>query len=322
MLIIPEKLAQQLVGPHDVMPAVEQALMALHRGEAETFPIVLAKGLSDADSFSLKAASNREAQCTGLKVGSYWPGNRDRGLKAHGSTVLLLDPETGAPFALVGATYLTALRTAAIDAAAVNILARQDARSLLVVGAGQQAWHEVSAIMRVRKIEQVWVWNRNPELARSLAKQISEAFSIESAATDIDDAVPLADIIVTITAAREPLVAAEHVRPGTHISAMGADAQGKQELDPEIMRHARCFADVPGQAVRFGELQHAHALGTIGEADIIALGAVLCGDAAGRTSPDEITLFDSSGIALQDLAVAQVALTRASKAGLAIAVEF
>jgi alanine dehydrogenase len=322
LLIVSEQIARQMLGPDEARQAVIHALMALHRNEAEAFPIVLAKGVRPEDSFSLKAASNRASGATGLKVGSYWPGNRGNGIAAHGSTVLLLDPETGQPHALVGATHLTALRTAAIDAAAVDALARAEAHRLLVIGAGKQALHEVEAILKVRAIDQVMVWNRDVAQAQQLAKTISEKHDIATNVTDLADAVCQADIIVTITAALQALFPAEWVRPGTHISAMGADAHGKQELDPALARQARCFADVPGQAVRFGELQHGHAAGLIAEADIIALGAVLCGEALGRHNAEEITLFDSSGIALQDLAVAQIALDRANAAGQALHVDW
>lgn len=251
----------------------------------------------------------------GLKVGSYWPQNRSQGLPAHASSTLLLDPETGYPQALVAASHLTCLRTAASDAVAVRHLSRKDSRILALFGAGHQAWFELLAVREVRPIETVLVVNRSPKAGDDFARRVQDELGLEARFTECREAVQSADIIVTVTAAREALFEASLVRPGTHVSAMGADAPGKQELDPLLMAKATLFADVIRQSLVIGEYETAHKAGLVTEENVTSIGAVLNG-APGRTSAQQITVYDSSGMALQDMAICSLALAKASEAGL------
>jgi len=242
----------------------------------------------------------------GVKVGTYWPGNAAEGLPAHASTVLLLDGATGIPIAIVGASHLTALRTAAADAVAVDALARPDATALALVGAGHQAFHDAVAIARVRTPTSVAVWGRRPDQVVAMVVRLLDA-GLPARPADLEEAVSGADIVCTVTSSHEPLIRVEWVQPGTHISAMGADAAGKQELEVGLIRAARCVVDVAAQAVTIGELQHAAAAGVLDVASLVSLGDVLAGREQGRRSADEITVFDSSGTAVQDLAVCELA---------------
>ena len=211
---------------------------------------------------------------------------------------------------------MTALRTAAADAVAVRHLSRIDSSTLAIFGAGHQAWYELLAICEVRKIKQVFVTNRSKEAAVIFARRIGEELSIEAAAVEAPDAVQQADIIVTATAAHEPLFSAGLVRAGTHISAMGADSEGKQELDTYLVAKANLFADVVEQSITVGEYEKAFKTGIIDKERITPLGAVLNGQ-NGRTNDQQITVFDSSGMALQDLAICALALENARNRGLA-----
>ena len=316
MLYVSEETASSVVTMADAIEAIEGVFRDLGQGEAKVFPVVMGQGPKQGTSFSMKGGLLANRGVVGLKVGSYWPDNRKQGQKAHASTTLLLDPETGYAKALVGASHLTALRTAAADAVAVRHLARHNSSTLAIFGAGHQAWYELLAICEVRKIKKVLIANRSKEAAAVFARRITEELSLEAAAEDAADAAQLADIIVTATAAREPLFAAGLVRAGTHISAMGADGEGKQELDTALVAKAALFTDVVQQSITVGEYEAAFKAGLIGTERITPLGAVLNGQ-AGRASDKQITIFDSSGMALQDLAICSLALDKALHMGLA-----
>jgi alanine dehydrogenase len=250
-----------------------------------------------------------------LKVGTYWPGNRQLGLPSHGATTLFLDEATGMPTALVSSGYLTGIRTAAADAVAVKHLARADAATLGVVGAGHQAWFDVLAICEVRPIRRLLVWNRDPDRAEAFAARARTELGLDGESVPLEATVRAADILLTATAAAEPLVLRPWVRPGTHISAMGADSGGKQELDVALVAAGVLFADVIRQALTIGEFQTAARKGMIMDRDIQTLGSVIAGEAR-RPDADAITIFDSSGTAVQDLAIASLAIRRSFELGL------
>jgi ornithine cyclodeaminase len=237
-----------------------------------------------------------------VKIGSFWPDNVE--LPRHSSTIVLLNPATGRLSAVVEAAAANAYRTAAADALAVQALARADARTLTVIGTGHQALHEVRAVSRVRPISRVLVVGRRPDVARTFAAEVTALTGLPAEPVDARTGVGAADVLVTATTAREPLFEADWVAPGTHISAMGADGPGKQELPVALYDHASLFCDLPEQSRAIGEFQHAPS------AAPVALGAVLAGTAEGRTSQEDVTVFDSSGFALQDLTLAAALLRR------------
>jgi ornithine cyclodeaminase len=315
MQFVSEDVAVRVVSVTDAIETIEDMFREHGRGEAKVFPVVLGHGPDSGTLFSMKSGLMQSRRVVGLKVGSYWPNNRSHGLKAHASTTLLLNPETGYPKALVAASHLTALRTAASDAVAVHQLARANSRTLTVLGAGHQAWFEVLVIREVRSIDRVLIVNRSQNAAETLARRVRDELGLDAVATEVKEAVAAADIIVSATAARGPLFEAGWVRPGTHISAMGADAEGKQELDPALVASAILFADVVSQSITMGEYETAFKAGLIDESRITPIGAVLNG-ATGRISDDQVTIFDSSGMALQDIAICSLALEKAVELGL------
>jgi ornithine cyclodeaminase len=316
--IVPEHAAREAVSLDDAIAVVEAAFIDLAAGRSALFPVALGQGAAS-ERFGAKLGRDGAGGVPGLKVGTYWPDNRARGLPAHGSTTLLLDPASGFPQALVAATHLTALRTAAADAVAVRALARADAERLLVIGTGHQAYWETRAVARVRQLAAVVIAGRSGEAAEALAARLRDDGLPARSGTVAADA-PASDIIVTVTAAHQPVLAATDVRPGTHISAMGADEPVKAEMDPALFAAARLFADLPRQSAAIGEFSQAVVNGLDPER-IEAIGNVLAG-AAGRVAGDDVTIFDSSGVAIQDLAIARLALTRAEAMGLAQTIDF
>ncbi|MEL7167181.1 MAG: ornithine cyclodeaminase family protein, partial [Pseudomonadota bacterium] len=251
----------------------------------------------------------------------YWPHNLERrALINHQSTVFLFDPETGKAQAMVGGNLLTALRTAAASSVSIKHLARQDARVLGMIGAGHQATFQLRAALEQRDFKKVIGWNYHPEMLPNIEKVATEA-GVPFEAVDLPGMAE-ADVIISITSAFAPSLTADHVSPGTHIACMGTDTKGKQEVEAALLARATVFTDEVAQSISIGEAQHAVAEGLIAEADVHQVGAVINGTHPGRESDDQITLFDGTGVGLQDLAVAASVVELAIAKGIAIEVDF
>lgn len=317
MWIVPEAAIADLVSPEAALEAVEAVFAAMARGAAGNFPVVR-EALGGGRQYGFKSGLDRAGGVLGVKAGGYFPGNLDKGLINHQSTVFLFDPDTGVLQAAVGGNLLTALRTAAASALSIDRLARRDARVLGIVGAGHQAAYQLRAAARVRPFARVIAWNYHPEMLPRLGAVAAE-LGLPFEAVPLERMVE-ADAIITITSSPAFSLAAAHVAPGTHLACMGTDTRGKQEVEPALLARATVFADEVAQSVSIGEAQHAVAQGLIAEGAITPLGAVLTGAHPGRRHADEITLFDGTGVGLQDLAVAQAALRAARARGLAIEV--
>jgi ornithine cyclodeaminase/alanine dehydrogenase-like protein (mu-crystallin family) len=298
-----EEQSAALITHEIAYTAVREALIAAAGGQATVFPAVIGHGGDPQNTFTIKSGSS--PQFAGVKIGSYWPGNVD--IPRHGTTVLLLDQLTGRVAAVVEAGLVNAYRTAAADAVAADALARPDATVLTIVGTGHQALHECLALSRIRPLEAIHVVARTPEHGERFCTALAER-GLPGRVTRAEEACRAADVIVTATTARAPLFEAGWVSPGTHVASMGSDQRGKQELPTDLLANARLFCDLPGQSVAIGEFQHIASLVADGTLAPTAIGEVLAGTAAGRRSPDDVTVFDSSGIALQDLAVATALL--------------
>lgn len=313
MLIVPEALIASLVSPEDAFAAVEATFAAMARGEAYNFPVVR-EALGEGRQYGFKSGLDRSGGQLGVKAGGYFPGNAARGIINHQSTVFLFDPETGRPTAMVGGGLLTALRTAAASAISIDRLARTDAKVLGMVGAGHQAGFQLRAAARVRAFEKVIAWNLHPDMLPKLGA-IAAELGLPFEAVPLERMVE-ADVIVTITSSPAASLMSAHVAKGTHLACMGTDTVGKQEVEPALLGRASVFADEVAQSVTLGEAQHAVAAGLLDATAITPLGAVLIGAHPGRRSASEITLFDGTGVGLQDLAVAAMAVRRASERGM------
>lgn len=318
MRIVPEALIAGLVSPEDAFAAVEAVFAAMARGEAYNFPVVR-EALGEGRQYGFKSGLDRAGASLGVKAGGYFPANAARGMINHQSSVFLFDPESGRPLAMVGGNLLTALRTAAASAISIDRLARGDAKVLGIVGAGHQAGFQLRAAARVRRFERVIAWNLHPEMLPKLgaiAAELGLPFEVVALPRMVE-----ADVIITITSSPAFSLAAAHVSPGAHLACMGTDTVGKQEVEPALVARAAVFTDEVAQSVSIGEAQHAAGAGLIEAADIVPLGDVLVGRHPGRRSDAEITLFDGTGVGLQDLAVAGVAVARAAERGQGIVVE-
>jgi ornithine cyclodeaminase len=241
----------------------------------------------------------------GVKVLTVIPDNRLHGEESHQGMVLLFEAERGKPVALLDATALTAIRTAAASAAATRVLAREDAGDLAILGAGTQGRSHLDAMAAVRPLRRVRVWSRRPESAHDFASRESArtGLTVEPMAT-AREAVEGADLICTVTAAAEPVLLGEWIAPGAHVNAAGACTPRTRELDGAAVARARLFTDCRESLLaEAGDFLLARAEGAVADDHLLGeLGDVLEGKLAGRTSPHDITLFKSLGIAAEDLA--------------------
>ncbi len=322
MFIVPEAVCPQLISMEDAFTAVEAVFAAMARDDAYNFPVIReAIGHEDA-LYGFKGGFDRAGMTLGLKAGGYWPHNLEKGtgIINHQSTVFLFDPDTGRVTAMVGGNYLTAARTAAASAVSIAHLARSDAKVLGMVGAGHQAGFQLRAAAKQRTFEKVVAWNLHPEMLPNLGKVAAE-IGLPFEAVSLDDLGAQADVIITITSSFAPTLLLAHVKPGTHVACMGTDTKGKQEVEASLLAAATVFCDEAAQSVSIGEAQHAVASGLITEADITPIGAVINKTHPGRSNADQITLFDGTGVGLQDLAVSARIVEIARARGLAIEVD-
>jgi ornithine cyclodeaminase len=297
MIHIDEAQCTGLMTHEMAFAAITRALIAAASPSSSIFPVVLGHASDPQNRFTLK--SGTDADLAGVKIGSYFPTNDRLGLPRHDSIILLFDQSKGKIGAIVEAGKLNAYRTAAADAVATDILAGKDASTVALFGTGHQAGYEASALSRIRPLKKILVVGRDPARTGSFVEHL-QSKGLPAETSRAEQACAEADVIVTATAATAPLFRAGWVRAGTHISSMGSDATGKQELPPDLFHEAALFCDLPEQSRRIGEFQHADA-----KVQLTAIGDVLNGKAAGRVSADQITIFDSSGVALQDLYIAQ-----------------
>jgi alanine dehydrogenase len=321
MLLVPEREIANLMTRKAAFDAVEKVFAAMAANDAYNFPVIReAIGHEDA-LYGFKGGFDRAGLTLGLKAGGYWPNNLEKfGHINHQSTVFLFDPDTGMPSAMVGGNLLTALRTAAASSVSIKHLARPDARVIGMIGAGHQSTFQLRAALEQRRFEKVIGWNYHPEMLPNIEKVANEAGLPFEAVTL--DGMQQADVIISITSAFAPSLMAQHVSAGCHIACMGTDTKGKQEVESALIANGTVFTDEVAQSISIGEAQHAVADGLITPNDITELGAVINGTHAGRSSDTEITIFDGTGVGLQDLAVAAKVVDLAQKRGIAIEVDF
>ena len=318
VLLLSRKEVEGLISMREAIEAVEEAFRAKGLGRVQMPPksYVYFKGY-DGD-FRVMPAYLEDIGAAGVKIVNAHPRNPEKyGLPTVMATILLLDPKTGAPLAIMDGTTITNIRTGAGGAVAAKYLARKDSRVVAMVGAGVQAKTQLLALNEVLRIEEVRVNDLLTKKAEQYAEEMSKKLGADVKATkETRAAVEGADVVVTTTPARKPVLMNDWVSEGMHINAIGADAPGKQELDPEILLRAKVVVDDVEQAIHGGEVNVPLSKGVIARGNIYAdLGEVVTNKKPGRTSRDEITVFDSTGLAVQDIATDWVVYKKAKKLG-------
>jgi ornithine cyclodeaminase len=323
VLLLREAEIRELLDPLSCIEAVEEAFAAYATGGAELPGVIHLDVPERRGEIHIKAGYLRGGPCYAVKIASGFPANADLGLPANDGMVALFDARTGAPAAfLMDNGYITDLRTAAAGAVAARHLAKRDLRRVGVIGSGAQARLQPALLARVRPFREVRVWGRRPERARACADDLRRgadwpAGAAVEAVESVRQAVEGADLVITATASREPLVRAEWLSAGALVTAVGSDGADKQELDVEVLSRAdRIVADSLPQCLRLGEIHHAVERGAIRPEKVDAeLGEIAAGRKPGRRSDSELIVCDLTGVGVQDVAAAARVLERARARG-------
>lgn len=322
-LIITRTQVLQLLSLDACITAVENAFRAHGAGTAPA-PAVL--GLhAESGGFHVKAALLQlDRPYFAAKTNANFPRNRaNHGLPTIQGMIALFDADSGYPLALMDSIEITRMRTAAASAVAAKYLARENAHTITLFGCGDQAFPQLQALLRVRQLKRVCLYDVSPEQSHRLSQRIADHGSLDiRIAVEPESAVRESDICVTCTPARHHIIEKKWVKPGTFIAAVGADSEDKSEIDPHLMASSKIVADIQAQCAAIGDLHHAIAAGLMQLSDIHAeLGEIVAGRKNGRTSPREIIIFDSTGTALQDVAAAAEVYTEARRRSVGITID-
>lgn len=302
-----DKEVEHLISFEETMEIVEKAFADFQRGYSQAFTVVREEIKKHQGIFGIKSGYLIEDEVLGFKAGGFWLNNFKKGLTNHQSTIVLFDSLTGQLKAILAANYITKVRTAALGAIGCKYLARKDSRILTVIGAGLQGRNQLLASLKVLPdVEVIYIYDVNKEFSKKMIEEMTGKTKKRMKHTDdLEKACRNADIIITATPSYEYIVEGNWIQKGTHISCIGADTRGKQEVDPQIFKNAKIVVDNLEQCITIGECQHAYNQGIIFKQDIYAeIGEIILAEKSGRDSEEEITIFDSTGVVIQDLITA------------------
>lgn len=315
MLVINQEQVKKIIPlgkAGEVIKVVEQAFGDYGGGNVQMPPKTYLFFKEYEGDLRVMPSYSPRLKMAGTKIVNVHPNNPKIGLFTVMASIVLNEAKTGLPISLLDGTYITGMRTGAAGAVASKYLARENAETLGVIGAGQQAIYQIAAITKVRKIKEIFVFDINEKNIKNLEKVLGkEKIKIRSAS--IEEAAGK-DILVTTTPSREPIIKKSWIKPGTHINAIGADAPNKEELDPEILKGAKVILDDWEQASHSGEINVPFSKGLFRKEDVYAsLGEIVAGKKPGRENDQEVTVFDSTGLALQDLYTANLVFKAAKR---------
>ncbi|MCL0037304.1 alanine dehydrogenase [Dehalococcoidia bacterium] len=311
VLLLSRSKVEELLDTGEVLKAVEQAFVFQAKGKALMPPkLYLELPQYQGDFRAMPAYIDGSA---GVKWVSVYPDNCRRDLLSVVATIILCDPNTGYPLAIIDGTYITDMRTGAAGGVAVKHLARRDSSIIGIIGAGMQARTQLLAISEVLpRIDEVKVFDQCEDASRRYAEEMGTRLNLNVRYAETIGEATEADIVVTTTPSRKPIVKRHHIRPGTHINAIGADAKGKQELEADLLKDAKIIVDEIEQAAHSGEINVPLSEGVITLKGIYGtLGEVVAEKKRGRENDEEITIFDSTGLAIQDIICAKLVYEKA-----------
>lgn len=320
LLLLDKDQVATLLSPEEVLDAVRQSFILHSGGEGRVFPVIREK-LANGAIFGVKSGDIGKQGILGFKSAGFWPGNRALGGEPHQATILLFDPETGRPRCVIDGNIVTTLRTGAAGGLGLLTLARPESTRLCVFGTGVQARIQARFARRclpnLRTIRYLSSGG-SPDAGFEAELQVSagNAACTISHARDGDAAVADSDVVITATPGKGPLFSADAVQPGTHLNCVGADTEGKRELPAGLLAGVRLLVDDVTQARQIGESQWSR------DTPSTALGDLLTGKAGFERQPSDITVFDMTGIALQDLTVAELLLQKAQTTGVGTCVDW
>jgi alanine dehydrogenase len=306
ILLLSEEDVINVLTIDDALEAVENAFREKGRGTIQMPPKIYVNFAKYEGDFRSMPSYFENLDIAGIKVVNAHPNNpRLYGKPTVMATIILLDPRNGVPLSIMSGAYLTAMRTGAAGGLATKYLARKNSKVLGLVGTGVQAKTQFQAINEVITLDEIRCYDITDETLKSCCREIENCGINVIPCKSIQECIELADVISTTTPVNSPIIKADWIRNGVHINAIGADAEGKQELDPEILKKAKIIVDDMNQALHSGEVNVPLSQGIIVEQDIYAeLGEVVVGNKQGRLNDLEITIFDSTGLSLQDVSTA------------------
>jgi ornithine cyclodeaminase/alanine dehydrogenase-like protein (mu-crystallin family) len=306
MIIVSAEEVAQLLPYEECVPLMREAMIALSAGRTRQLLRAILD-LPEGRAFGVMPGAMLDDGTFGAKLVSVYPGNFAKGGSSHQGVVVLFDPGSGAPSAVLEAGEITAIRTAAASAAATDALARADATHLAILGYGEQAQRHIQAIRVVRPVARLTIWGRDLGKARAFAERMGG-----TACESVEAAVADAGIICTVTAAAEPILEGRWVAEGTHVNAVGSSRAGPVEIDSELVARARFFADhADGVRAQGAEFIRAREAGLVGEDHLLGeIGAVMAGTLPGRVRDADVTIYKSLGSIVQDLAAARHIVAR------------
>jgi ornithine cyclodeaminase len=312
--LLTEHEVRSLITVEEARHAVRDAFVALHHGDARNTTVLEVRLPHNGGELHGKGAYIVGSTFLTVKMATGFPANRESGLPESGGLSMAFDAATGIlSTILFDNGFLTQLRTGAAGALAAELLARPDAHRVAIVGAGLQARYQLEALLALRPLSYVGVSSRTRRHAETFAEESSRKHGVTIIVHDtVEEAVDRADIVVTTTPAEEPVVLDEWLRPGTHVTAVGSDFPGKQELALGVLASADLVvADDFCEGKDVGEVANAVAHGVLDPASVVSLGAVAAGEHPGRTSDSQVTVADLTGIGVQDAAVSGIVIARA-----------
>lgn len=319
MIVLSHTDVTALFPMETAIDVVQRVMIEVSARRAE-LPLRSVVPVGGANRMGVMPGALADPACFGVKLVSLFPGNPARGLSSHRGAIVLFEAETGEAIAMMDASLLTAVRTAAASAVATRALAREDATALAIVGYGEQAEHHLEAMLAVRRIERVAVAGRSAEKARDFCLKASEHHPgvVFTSGSDVRAAVADADVVCTVTASATPILMGDWLPAGCHVNVVGSSIPSMREVDDRFVERAAFWADyLPSTLAQAGEIVEMIAAGRFSADDLRAeIGSVLAGQAAGRSSRDEITVYRSLGIAAQDLAAAHFVHSQAKARGL------
>ena len=317
VLVLNRATMQSLLPLETVIPVIERAFVAFSTGRTVAYPVVREEVAAHRGIFGIKSGYLMDEEIIGLKAGGFWLDNPQTGLTAHQSTTVMFDPRTGVPTAFMDGNHITTVRTAAVGALAARVLAPKDARVAAILGCGIQGTGQAEALCQVRPIDEIRAFDAVESSAERFANLLRKSGVSVQVSQDAEEAVRGADVVITTTPGKAIVLQAKWIRAGMHVSAFGTDTIGKREVEAALFPRATVVVDDIAQATTIGETQHPVAQGLMTKEDVHAtLGEILAGRRPGRTRSDEITLFDATGLAFQDLVSGHLAVQRARERGL------
>ncbi|PPA69378.1 cyclodeaminase [Jeotgalibacillus proteolyticus] len=325
LIVIEQELKHYVKLNHEALNIVEDGFSRLAKNEAVMPPIMRVDVHDQNGEVDVKTAYVIGKDMFAIKVSSGFFNNHELGLPSGNGLMLLISTKTGVPQAiLLDNGYLTEVRTAAAGAIAANLLAKKKIETAGVIGAGSQARYQIRALKLVRDFKKVLVYARSADRAKKYAEAMEQELGIDvQVAESAEEVVRGSDAVITTTPSTEPLIKAKWLHPGLHITAMGSDAEHKQELEGEVLARAdKLVCDTKAQCARLGELHHALKTGAVTEATpVIELGQLTSGEMAGRDNEEQITVCDLTGTGVQDTAIALYAYDEMVKRNSGVNVE-